>query len=130
MTYARLYATEDGESHFEQVEVELSLIDYVPQAPPLSLSEMSGANEFGFMQAPSGWASDWHPSSARSLFVVLSGEWEVTASDGESRRFRVGSVLLVDDTSGKGHSSRVTSATDSVAVMVQLAPLQNPASSK
>src|SRR6185503_2050192 len=107
MTYTRLYATEDGESHFEQVEVELSLTDYAPPAPPLALSEMSGATEFGFMQGPSGWASDWHPASARSLFVVLSGEWEVTASDGQSQRFGVGRVLLVDDTTGKGHKSRV-----------------------
>jgi hypothetical protein len=120
MRYTRLYATEDGESHFEHIEVDLSLTDYAPPAPPLALSEMSAATQCGFMQAPAGWSSDWHPSSARNLFVVLSGEWEVTASDGESRRFGVGSVLLVDDTSGKGHSSRVVSETDSLAVMVEL----------
>jgi quercetin dioxygenase-like cupin family protein len=70
------------------------------------------------MEAPAGWSTDWHPSSARNLFIVLTGEWEVTASDGESRRFSVGDVLLVDDTSGKGHRSRVIS--DSLAVMVEL----------
>ena len=115
MTYTRLYASDDGESHFEQVEVKLSLTEYAPPAPPLELSERRTATQFGFMNAPAGWASDWHPSSARNLFFVLSGEWEVTASDGESRRFSVGSVLLVDDTTGKGHSSRVTSETDSLA---------------
>ena len=118
MKYTRLYATADGESHFEQVDVELSLADYAPPAPPLKLSEMQASTQAGFMQAPAGWSSDWHPSSARNLFVVLSGDWEVTASDGESRRFGTGSVLLVDDTSGKGHSSRVIS--DSLAVMVKL----------
>ncbi|HKP36695.1 MAG TPA: hypothetical protein VJT71_07545 [Pyrinomonadaceae bacterium] len=120
MKYTRLYATEDGESHFEQIAVDLSLTEYAPPAPPLWLSDTLRAAEFRFMQAPSGWSSDWHPSSARNLFVVLSGEWEVTASDGESRRFGVGTVLLVEDTSGKGHTSRVTSESDSVAVMVQL----------
>jgi len=50
---------------------------------------------------------------------VLSGEWEVTASDGEARRFAAGSVLLVEDTRGKGHASRVGNS-DSLAVMVQL----------
>jgi hypothetical protein len=118
MKYLRLYATEDGESHFEHIEIDLKLADYAPTAPPLSLSEMSTATHVGFMEAPSEWTSDWHPSSARTLFVVLSGEWEVTASDGESRRFGVGSVLLVDDTSGKGHRSRVIS--ESLAVMVEL----------
>jgi uncharacterized cupin superfamily protein len=54
------------------------------------------------------------------LFFVLSGEWQVTASDGESRRFGVGSVLLVEDTTGKGHSSRVVSETDSLAALVKM----------
>jgi quercetin dioxygenase-like cupin family protein len=118
MKYTRLYASEDGESHFEQVEVELSLADYAPPAPPLKLSDTRAATQFGVMEAPAGWTSDWHPSSARNLFVVLSGEWEVTASDGESRRFDEGSVLLVDDTRGKGHTSRVIS--ESLALMVKL----------
>jgi hypothetical protein len=44
----------------------------------------------------------------------------VTASDGETRRFSAGSVLRVEDTIGKGHSSRVVSEMDSLAAMVQL----------
>ena len=118
--YTRLYSDDHGESHFEDVEIELSLMDYVPPAPPLGLSAMSAAVQYGFMRAPAAWSSDWHPSSARNLFFVLSGEWEVTASDGESRRFGVGTVLLVEDTTGKGHSSSVVSETESVAAMVQL----------
>ena len=120
MPYTRLYETDDGESHFETLEIEFTLTDYAPPAEPLFLSATTPAVEFAFMKAPAGWSSDWHPSSARNLFFVLSGEWEVTASDGESRRFGVGSVLLVEDTAGKGHSSRVVSKTDSLAAMVQL----------
>ena len=120
MTYTRLYETDDGESHFEDVEIDLTLTDYAPPAEPLFLSAATAATQFAFMKAPAGWSSDWHPSSARNLFFVLSGEWEVTASDGKTRRFGVGSVLLVEDTAGKGHSSRVVSETDSLAAMVQL----------
>jgi uncharacterized cupin superfamily protein len=72
------------------------------------------------MNAPSGWSSEWHPATARNIFFVLTGEWEVTASDGQSRRFRAGGILLVEDTTGKGHSSRVLGETDSWAAMVQL----------
>ena len=122
MRYIRLYASDDGESHFEQIEVKLSLTEYAPPAPPLELSEMKPAAQFGFMNAPAGWSSDWHPSSARNLFFVLTGEWEVTASDGESQRFKVGDVLLVEDTSGKGHRSRVTGETNSLAAMIELSP--------
>jgi EutQ-like cupin domain len=120
MSYTRLYASEDGQSHFEQVEFDLSLTEYAPPAPPLELSTMIAATECGLMKAPAGWQSDWHTSTARNLFVVLSGEWEVTASDGECRRFSTGDVLLVEDTTGKGHSSRVLSEAESVALLIRL----------
>jgi hypothetical protein len=120
MRYPRLYTGDDGELHFEDVEIDLTLTEYAPPAPPLSLSSFTSATQFGFMNAPAGWSSDWHAASARSVFFVLSGEWEVTASDGESRRFPIGTVLLVEDTAGTGHSSRVVSEIDSLAAMVEL----------
>lgn len=119
-TYSRLYADAEGESHFEDVEIDLASTDYAPPAPPLDLSSFTPATQFGFMRAPARWASAWHPSSARNVFFVLTGEWEVTASDGEQRRFAAGSVLLVEDTSGRGHASRVVSDSGSLAAIVQL----------
>src|SRR5215813_13649290 len=119
-TYTRLYADDAGESHFEDVEIDLALTEYVPLAQPLALSSFTTTNQFGFMNAPSGWSTDWHPATARNMFFVLSGEWEVTASDGETRRFRTGDALLVEDMTGKGHKSRVVGDVDSLAAMVQL----------
>ena len=115
-----MFADYAGESHFDKVEIEFAPADYVPLAAPLDLSPTLPADHFGFMRAASGWSSDFHVSSGRSMFFVLSGEWEVTASDGESRRFAVGSALLVEDTTGKGHSSRVVSNDESVAAIVGL----------
>jgi quercetin dioxygenase-like cupin family protein len=120
MRYTRLFSDELGESHFDEVEIEFASTDYVAGAAPLQLSPALDATQYSFMNAPSGWMSDWHPSSARNLFVVLSGEWEVTASDGETRRFKTGDVLLVEDTTGKGHASRVVGEYDSFAVMVKV----------
>jgi hypothetical protein len=119
--YARLYSDASGESHFEDVELDLASTDYTPSAPPLFLSDITATTQFRFMKAPAGWTSDWHTSSARTMFFVLTGEWEVTASDGESRRFSAGSGLLVEDINGRGHSSRVTTEEDSLAAMVELA---------
>ena len=118
--YVRLYSDADGESHFEDLEVELSAVEFVPPAPPLNLSAYMSASQAAFLGAAAGWRSDWHPSSARNLFVVVSGEWEVEVSNGTVRRFGPNSVLLVEDTSGKGHRSRVVSETDSLCVVVQL----------
>ena len=118
MKYIRLFADDAGASHFADVQITFTDNDYTPSAPPLGLSPMSIATQFGFMSAPANWESDWHPSSARNFFIVTSGEWEVTASDGETRRFGPHSLLLVEDTTGKGHKSRVVS--DSTAAIIEL----------
>jgi hypothetical protein len=118
--FTRLYADADGESHFQDLDQELNLVQFAPPTPPLFLSDPSSAAQFSFFGARAGWQSDWHPSPSRNLFLVASGEWEVTASDGEARRFAAGSVLLVEDTNGRGHTSRVISKKDSLALLVQL----------
>ena len=119
MEYIRLFADDAGESHFDDVQIEFAGGEYISSAPPLELSSMFAATQFGFMNAPAGWESDWHSSSGRNFFVVIHGEWEVTASDGERRRFGPQSLLLVEDTMGKGHKSRVVS--DSIVAIIELA---------
>ncbi len=118
--YTRLFADSAGESHFEDVEAELQAVDFAPPAPPLWISEFRNAVRAGFLAGPAGWTGEWHVSQARNLFVVISGEWEIEASDGTRRRFLQNDVLLVEDTHGKGHNSRVTSAEDSLAFLVEL----------
>jgi hypothetical protein len=119
-TYARLFADDSGESHFEDIDVELAFAEFAPTAPPLGVSAFMAASESAFVGGPAGWTGDWHVSSARNLFVVISGEWEIEASDGTVRQFSSPDVLLAEDTSGKGHRSRVISQEDSVALVVQL----------
>jgi hypothetical protein len=44
------------------------------------------------------------------LVCFLRGGDVVTPSDGETRRFGPGDLLLLEDTAGKGHSTRVVGA--------------------
>ena len=118
--YTRLFSDENGESHFEECESELALIDFAPPASPLAVSESFSASEAAFLAGPSGWIGDWHVSPSRNLFVVISGAWEVEASDGTTRLFLPNSVLLAEDISGKGHRSRVISDDESLALLVRL----------
>ena len=119
-SFVRLFSDSDGESHFDDIHSELNSVEFAPGIPPLFQSSEFRASKVSFFGAPARWKSDWHPSSGRHLFVVLSGTWEVTASDGERRTFSANDVLLVEDTTGKGHSSRVISEEDSIAVLVEL----------
>jgi quercetin dioxygenase-like cupin family protein len=119
-TYVRLFTDDQGESHFEEIQSTLARVDFAFGMPPVFVSEEIAAQASSFFGAPAGWESDWHPSSGRHLFAVLTGTWEVTASDGETRTFSKGDVLLVEDTTGKGHTSKVTSKEDSLSLLIVL----------
>ncbi len=118
--YTRVYTDENGETHFEDVEIELSLVDFAPPAPALLLSAFTDAKKYGFISAPTGWHGDWHPTPKRQMMVYISGKREATVSDGEVRVFGPGSVTLVEDTSGKGHTSRVVGDEEVLGLVVQL----------
>jgi len=120
MNYTRLYSDEHGDSHFEDVEVELALTDFAPPAPPLRLSGFTDAKRFGFLSAPPGWHGDWHPAPTKQIFSYLYGEIEAQTSDGEVRIFGPGSVTLLEDTTGKGHTSRVVGTEEVLVAVVQL----------
>jgi oxalate decarboxylase/phosphoglucose isomerase-like protein (cupin superfamily) len=84
----------------------------------MNLSTFTPATRWAFFEIPSGWEGDWPPTPRRQIFFWLAGEVEITVSDGEVRRFPAGTVLLVEDTTGRGHYSR-TVAADTLAALVQ-----------
>lgn len=118
--YTRLYADTDGESHFEDVEFGFNLMDAVPAAPPVHIASFSQSKQVVFLRAPAGFDAGQHPSPGRQLVFVLAGVHEITASDGEVRRFAPGSVLLAEDTTGKGHMTRVMADSDTLVAYIQL----------
>ena len=103
----RIYTDNNGESHFGQTKVDFKLVDYAPPAPPISVSKVQETESVQFISSPPGWYGDWHPGPRRQFMFCLSGELEVKVSDGETRRFGPGCPILVEDTSGIGHISRV-----------------------
>lgn len=79
------------------------------------LSEKGGAT---LLLLKRGAVEDWHRAPRRMWLVVVQGEAEVTASDGEVRHFGLGSVLLMDDLSGKGHITRAVGNVDHIALTI------------
>ena len=54
------------------------------------------------------------------MFCILRGEFEVTASDGVTRRFPAGSVLLLEDVDGLGHATTVVGEEEALIFGVTL----------
>jgi hypothetical protein len=105
--YVRIWTDQLGDSHFADEELPFELAEFAPPAPPISVTDSLAADSVAFLSSPPGWHGNWHPAPSRQFFLVLSGELEVEVSDGEVRRFVPGSIVLLEDTSGRGHVSRV-----------------------
>lgn len=120
MKYVRIYADQNGDSHFEDVEVGMSPTDFAPPAPPVDLSPLMPTTHVGFIGFPAGWYGPPHPAPRRQFLFLLTGEGEVAVSDGEVRHFAPGSIMLVEDTSGKGHTTRVVGNDYGLVAVVQL----------
>ena len=69
---------------------------------------------------PAHWTSDLHPAPRRQLFVMLSGHFEGQASDGALMDLTPGDVVLMEDTTGKGHTARTMDGKEVHAMMVHL----------
>jgi hypothetical protein len=119
--YTRLFVDNHGESHFEDVEHVLAPVDFAPPAPPLHVGALFPATRCFFVGALPDWdGGASHPSPRRQLFCVMQGTYTVTASDGTARHFSPGHLLLLEDTTGKGHQTRMTSTEDVLVFAVAL----------
>ena len=120
MNYVRLFADDAGESHFEDVEISFSSKDFAPPAPPIGVSARTGCCGILFLHIPAGWPGDQHPAPTRQWMILLAGTMEMMASDGETRTMGPGSVVLMEDTSGQGHTSKVSDDGECHVAIVQI----------
>ena len=101
MRIHNLYADANGESHFRDIQVE-----WIEEERAGKLSRRLPASGIIFRQAPTTYDLDWHTAPRRQYIINLDAGVRITASDGESRVIGAGEILLVEDTTGKGHLSK------------------------
>lgn len=120
LKFLRLCPDATGVSRFEPLEVEVFLREFAPPAAPFSVSELEPASRHGFLYLPSGWVGELHPSPIRMWIVVVSGEMEFEAGDGSTQHILPGSALLLEDTTGMGHCSKVLGSSPAVLSVVHV----------
>ena len=120
--FVRLYSDELGDSHFDDQSLPMTLTQLAPPAAPLPVSARQDAAGFVVIQLPVAWGGEEpHPSPSRRMVYCLSGSFRITATDGETRSFGPGDAILLADTTGKGHTTEVTSSVPANCVMIALA---------
>ncbi len=100
MKFTRIYADQHGEAPTADVTL-------FPQLPPFRVNRFSGPSAVKLFSVPAELnVFDWHTAPERQLAVSLNGIVEYETSDGEVRRFGPGEIVLVEDTTGRGHITR------------------------
>lgn len=92
----RLYTGTDGQSHIETIDA-MNTPDWTKGMPTTQIS---------FSTWPVGRFLDWHPAPRRQFVIILSGQLEIGLGDGSKQTFGPGDARLVEDTTGKGHTTR------------------------
>ena len=120
-SYTRIYADSTGQSHFSDERMKLDLVTPGRGVPPTPASAPIPASGLRVFCPPAGGDADWHPVPGRVFNLIISSELEIEVSSGESRRFGVGSLILGEDTTGRGHRTRVVGEEEACFAMIMLA---------
>jgi hypothetical protein len=101
MQITRLYTGHDGQSHFEDIEVDL-----IDQGSIGAISLLWPGSGVMFRHVAGDYDYDFHTAPQRQLIANLDGEVDIELGSGEVRRFGAGSLMIAEDLTGQGHISR------------------------
>ena len=121
MDYLQMFADEQGESHFDSVELSSNELPFIPKAPSVHVSAGQPVDNLVFMRVPTGWSDDGYTAPRKQWVMILRREIEFETSDGEIRKLTPGMVVLAEDTIGRGHKARSIGDEDALLGVVQIA---------
>ena len=101
MKITRVYSGDDGESHFEDIEVPL-----IDRGGIGRISQLEGATGVVFRETDGDYSYDFHNAPRRQYVINLDSAVEIELGDGTRRILGPGEILLAEDTTGRGHISR------------------------
>ena len=109
--FKRLYSGDDQQSHLEDLDPAFGQIDGPVVQPATGVT---------FRKSEPGYFIDFHPAPRRQYVITLEGEVEIGLGDGTTHRFGPGDVMLADDLTGKGHTTKVVGDVARVSVAIPL----------
>ena len=115
MKVTRVYSDENGDSQFEDVDIELFNNGEIGQ-----LSKNIDVKSLQFRKVSPNYDYDFHHAPQKQYIVLLDGGVEITTSLGETRQFQTGEILLMEDTTGKGHKTKNLERRERTSIFIHL----------
>lgn len=115
MKVTRIYTDTNGDSRFE--DNEIALFDYGEIG---RLSENIEVKSLQFRTVSPDYDYDFHHAPQRQYIVLLDGGVEIETSRREVRQFQTGEILLVEDTTGKGHRTKNLEKKERTSIFIHL----------
>ncbi|WP_419870430.1 cupin domain-containing protein [Chryseobacterium sp. CT-SW4] len=115
MKITRIFNDENGDTHFEEVEIALE-----DQGEIGFLSPMFKASRLQFRKVPATYDYDFHCAPQKQYIVLLDGGVEIETSLGEKRKFQTGEILLVEDVTGKGHKTKNLKKKERTSIFIHI----------
>jgi len=108
----RIYTGTDGQTHATELDVPLT---------SGNATEMFKATGIQFRRTPPGTFSDWHVGPRRQFVITLSGRGEIGLAGGQKIELVPGKIELIEDLTGKGHTTRAVGNEDRISIAIPLA---------
>jgi hypothetical protein len=106
MRYTRVYADDAGETHFANAETAGETTRAAESDLVGTVSETFPVTGVYFREVLEESSPVPHNAPFPLFIVGLRGTFSIEVSDGEVREFPPGTVVLVEDTTGKGHTTQ------------------------
>jgi hypothetical protein len=97
MQFCRIYAGDDGRSHFEDLPQREGANHFLTNLAVKMLVFKNDMNRDDL--------HGWHNAPRRQWCITLSGSVEIGIGDGTKRTFQPGDVFLAEDVTGQGHTA-------------------------
>ena len=118
--FVHVYTGSEGKYVIEEKEFEKTEFLDTEGAHGLA-SPVEQTPGISFRMVKAGYFLDFHTAPRRQYSISLTGSVEIGLPDGTLKQYGPGAVLLAEDLTGTGHSTRVIGDEDRFTIIIPLA---------
>jgi quercetin dioxygenase-like cupin family protein len=115
MAIIRVYAGQDGQSHFEEITPRLE-----SRGDQSESAELIPGTGIVIRRFDAKRSNPWHHAPGRYAVFTLSGAVDIEIGDGTVKRLGPGDILIAEDLTGQGHATREVGPDARVSIFVPL----------